>query len=196
MTGYRVVTTDNQSDLTMWSHPLDAEHGVRQATSADVSRIAAIWKQGVGQAFGPAPKDLPSDEAIADRLLTLIRQQDANFKFWLCIDRAGVIVGWCTVQPFDPTPLESARSGFGFISTYLDAAYQGRGLGRKLSVFTVEYCWKHTEIAHILGLQDRSNAPSVRIMDDLGFRNYGDFAANKRLDAFSIIVASCPERTE
>jgi L-amino acid N-acyltransferase YncA len=174
------------------SHHLDAEYAVRQAISADIPRIGEIWMQGVAQAFGSSPKQVPSAEAVTRQFAKLLLQQDENFKFWLCVDPEGKIAGWCTVQPFDTTPLDSVRAGFGFISTYMDPLYQGRGLGRKLSTFVVEYCWRHTEIAHILGLQDRNNRPSVRIMDDLGFANLGNFAANKRLDAFAVIVASCP----
>jgi L-amino acid N-acyltransferase YncA len=172
---------------------LNDEYHVRKATAEDVPRIADIWIEGVGAAFGDATPELPARSEIESQLLKLVGQQSSDFKFWLCVDAQGAIDGWSTVQPFHTTPLESARNSYGFLSTYMSSNCRGKGLGSELVQFVMTYCKEHTNICYVLGLQDRSNAASVKITDRAGFRDFGRLPRVQGLVPCSIIACLTAE---
>jgi L-amino acid N-acyltransferase YncA len=167
---------------------LNAQYTLRTATADDVQRIAEIWIEGVASAFGESAPELPPLERIQQQLLKLVEQQTDDFKFWLCLDDSEQTVGWSTVQPFHTTPLEKARNSYGFISTYMSDSCRGKGTGSQLMQFTVDYCRANTSIIYILGIQDRSNAASVKMTDRAGFCELGQLPAVVGTPICSVIV--------
>jgi L-amino acid N-acyltransferase YncA len=169
--------------------PVGVGRCARQATIDDVPRITEIWLEGVNAAFGTVDAEVGDLSQIHARLSKLVQQQTENFKFWVCLE-GSTIVGWSTVQPFHTTPMESMRNAYGFLSTYISKDCQGRGVGLDLVTFVIDYCRSHTQISFVLGLQDRSNVPSVAVTDRLGFTNFGSLPQVPDVPTLSIIACN------
>jgi L-amino acid N-acyltransferase YncA len=177
-------------DRTPVLHRLTDDSFVREGIDSDIPAICQIWLQGVALAFGGSTPNLPTHEEMIDHFRSLLQRQDATFKFWVCVTTSDTLIGWSTVQPFHTTPLRAAREAYGFISTYMGDASRGRGVGSKLLEFVIAYCRNHTNLAYVLGIQDRSNIASVTISDRVGFVDYGVLPPSDRITPASIIV--CP----
>ena len=104
------------------------------------------------------------------------------------------MLGWSTVQPFSTTPLESTRNMYGFISTYISASARGQGVGRALLEFVIHYCKHYTDILYVLGIQAKSNGPSIAIAEHVGFQELGVFPQLKGTVPTAMIV--CPTGEE
>ncbi|HUP03811.1 MAG TPA: GNAT family N-acetyltransferase [Bryobacteraceae bacterium] len=162
----------------------------REATADDLDTITEIWLDGAALAFGEDGPDLSDLDGIRDQLLKLIRQQSADFKFWLCIDCNGTIAGWCTVQPFHTTPFQKIREAYGLISAYMGRAWRGRGLGVLFLEFVIGYCRARTNLTYIFGFQDRSNTASVRAFERVGFTEFGKLPNIAGFAPISMIICT------
>jgi len=171
------------------NHQLNPQHTVREAVPADVPRITEVWLEGVVSAFGGNPAPLPPRDVIDAQMLKLVLQQTDNFKFWLCVNANGTIVGWTTIQPFHTTPWEEMRNLFGFMSTFFCNEGRGHGLGSLLTQFAIDYCREHTKIAWVIGMQDKANTPSVLMTRNAGFHDMGNLPHVDGLIDIGLVIA-------
>lgn len=178
----------DEASSTQESFELIAGNYARPAKCSDIPRATDIWIGGVAASFGPTQFAIPPANKIDDQLSKLIKEQTVNYRFWVLCDESDTALGWSTVQPFHTTPFEQIRLSYGFISTYMHSSCHGKGLGRALMQFTIDYCRNHTTIAYVIGIQDRNNLSSVRMTDRVGFVDFGCLPKVAGLTACSLIV--------
>ena len=138
---------------------------VRAATAADAPAVAAIYAPVVAATATSFEEQPPTPDEIGRRMLARPRLP------WLVADDDGRVAGYAYAAAHRARPAYrwSAES-----SVYLDPAYQGRGLGRRLY---------ERLITEVRGLGYRSlyagialpNPASVGLHEALGFTPVGVF---------------------
>mgnify|MGYP001609588336 CR=1 FL=1 len=77
--------------------------------------------------------------------------------------------------------LDVGRPEDEYLLYVIDVAERGRGLATKAAAFVVDYAKKKSRTKKIIATVDPENAPSVRVMQKLGFADAG-LAAGERGD--------------
>jgi L-amino acid N-acyltransferase YncA len=138
---------------------------VRPATAADAAGVAAIYAPVVAATAISFEEDPPAPDEIGRRMLAGPRLP------WLVADDGGRVAGYAYASAHRGRP---AYRWSADCSVYLDPAYRGRGLGRRLY---------ERLIAEVRDLGYRSlfagialpNPASVGLHEALGFRPVGVF---------------------
>ena len=118
---------------------------IRQANIFDVQQITTVWLEGVSQ----QDMTVIGYEDASAAFLTHVRMQDLNFKFWVCEDNMGQIIGWQSILPFHATPHPLVRNGFAQSSTYVQRDHRHTGVGKMLLQHALDYCTSSTSIKYV-----------------------------------------------
>jgi L-amino acid N-acyltransferase YncA len=141
------------------------EATIRPATFADAADIARIYNQAVEHST--ATFDTEPQPAQA-RLAWLERHADARHPV-LVAELGGAIVGWASLSSWSDRCAYAASVE---ASTYIDEAFVGRGLGRRLSEAVLE-AGRAAGVHAVLARICTENAASIAMSERLGFTKVG-----------------------
>jgi len=118
---------------------------IRQATINDLHDIVRIWIEGVEDAFGGQQME----ESITAEYISLlfekqILSQNDNHKIWLYINSENKPVGYCSVLPMHPSPMQFQK--WAILSLYVDKEHQNHKLGYWLLKFALDFSKHNNQI--------------------------------------------------
>lgn len=144
-------------------------YALRDATSADIPAIAAIYRHAV--LYGTASYELtPPDEAEMTRRQAALTAQ--GYPYIVAEDGSGLVLGYAYAGPFRARP---AYRWSVEDSVYLAPEAQGYGVGRALLLRLVELCEEKGFRQMIAVVGGSDHAPSIRLHERVGFRTIGIF---------------------
>src|SRR5437763_1504131 len=131
---------------------------IRLATARDAPAIAAIYRPYVEHSRISFEEEAPGAGAIARRMASPIHP-------WLVAEEAGRALGYASTSPMRNRRAYrwSVESGI-----YLDAAAQGRGLGRQLLSAHLDLLQRQGFVTVIAGIA-LPNEASIALHEKLGF---------------------------
>ena len=139
---------------------------IRIAQPADLLRIVDIYNQAIHSKRSTA--DLSPLQA-EDRKAWFAEHSPQRYPIFVAeID--GDVIGWCSLSAYRP-----GRMALRFtaeISCYIDRAFQRRGIGKALLNHVMAAC-PGLEIKNIFGILLERNVASARMMESLGFDQWG-----------------------
>jgi phosphinothricin acetyltransferase len=141
---------------------------IRQSLESDVAAIAAIYGEHVLSGTSSFELDAPSLGEIRRRRESVL----SSGLPYLVAECGGSVVGYAYATLYRPRPayrftLED--------SIYLDPAYVGQGIGRRLLGELICTCERGDWRQMIAVIGDSANAASIRLHEALGFRHAGVF---------------------
>ncbi|KZZ83865.1 GNAT family N-acetyltransferase [Bacillus sp. SJS] len=92
-----------------------------------------------------------------------------HYPLWVAEDESGAITSWISLQPFYG---REAYKHTAEVSIYIDPAFRGGGLGKKLLQAAIDQC-KELNIQTLLGFVFGHNEPSIRLFERFGFERWG-----------------------
>ncbi len=143
----------------------------RPATPRDAAAIARIYSEGIEDriaTFETRPRSAADIEAWFDGRHPIVAVDDTG----------GSVVGFAATFEYRP---RAAYAGVAEFSVYVARAARGQGLGRIAMAALIEAAaeaglWKLVSRVFV------DNAPSRRLLADLGFREVGTYRRHGRLD--------------
>lgn len=150
---------------------MSATVALRDATTADVDAITAIYAHHVRTGTASFEIDAP-DEAEIGRRMQAVRTDGLP---WIVAMHDGEVLGYAYAAPFRPRPayrftLED--------SVYVREGEGGRGIGSLLLAELIARCEAlgHRQMVAVIG--DSANAASIALHARHGFRHVGLLAAS------------------
>lgn len=134
---------------------------IRPATMADLDSLTALL-----QILFSIEADFACDEARQRRGLAMLLASPTACV--LVAETEGRVIGMATGQ----TTISTAEGGFALLveDVVVEAAWRGRGLGRKLLAALAE--WAGTQgIGRLQLLADRNNQPALDFYQKIGWQN-------------------------
>jgi phosphinothricin acetyltransferase len=147
---------------------------IREATSADAAALARIYNEGIEDRIATLETVLRSPEERAEWLAA----RGQRHPVVVALDGDGTIVGWGSLNPFNPRPAYDHVVDF---SLYVAREQRGRGIGDAL-------LGALTDRARALGYHKMVlaalpvNAPGMRLYERHGFRTVGIYHEQGMLD--------------
>jgi len=142
---------------------------IRSARLDDLPAIVAIYNQAVA-----AEATADTEPLTVERRRDWLLRHDPARRPVLVGQIGDEIVGWASLGEY--------REGRGAvrhtaeISYYVDYAYHRRGVGRALIEACLERCPK-LQIKTLFAILLEDNAPSIRLLEKLGFERWGRLPA-------------------
>ncbi len=139
---------------------------IRLAQRNDLSAIVKIYNQAI------LTKQSTGDMQplrIEDRLAWFEEHPPEKYPIFVA-EADGRVMGWCSLSAYRP-----GRAAFRFtaeISYYIDFAYHRKGIGIALIEHAIADCPK-LEIHHLLAIVLEGNQASLRLLEKLGFEQWG-----------------------
>ncbi len=145
---------------------------IRPAVPTDIPAITSIYRDAVLHGTASYELDPPSEGQMAERFEKIIKR-DLPF---LAAEIEGAVAGYAYAGPFRERP------AYRFIvedSVYIDPAYKGRGIGRKLLDHLVDEVTSKGYRQMIAIIGDGTNHPaSVQLHEAAGFIHSGTIAGS------------------
>ena len=140
---------------------------IRDATAADLPRIAALYGREVLNGTATFELEPPGAEEMAARFAAVKRHGLP----WLVAELDGVFAGYAYASPFRPRP--AYRYGVEG-SVYVEEAARGHGVGRALLEALIARV-RAMGLRHVIGAISDSDtsAASIALHRSLGFRDAG-----------------------
>lgn len=138
----------------------------RMATLQDLPAIASILNQAIlqgGQTAYTAPVD------VADRELWLAKHSADQWPAFV-VEKAGHIVGWCCFSPHRAG--RSSLASLAEVTYYLDANWQGQGIGTATLEFLITEGAKR-KFRNLFAILMDTNAASIHLLKKKGFQQWG-----------------------
>lgn len=142
---------------------------LRDATLADVPRLAEIYGHAVLNGTASYELTPPSQAEMRDRFETLAGR---GYPYIVAEEGDGSIIGYAYAGPFRMRP---AYRWSVEDSIYLAPEAQGQGVGRALLTRLVELCEQKGFRQMIAVIGGSDNSPSIRVHERAGFRTIGIF---------------------
>ena len=156
------------------------EHGkptadltIRRATEADAPAIAEIYNQGIADRLAT----LETQERTAEERRDWLARRDPRHPV-LIAERAGAIVGWGSLNPFNPRPAYRFVADF---SVYVERSARGTGVGGALLAALVAEARRLGYHKLVLAAFP-SNEAGIRLYRRFGFREVGVYREQGVLD--------------
>ena len=137
---------------------------IRFAAADDAEAVCAIYNQGI-------------EERIAT-LETELRSPDERRHPVIVADRAGSVVGWASLNPFNP---RRAYDHVADISVYVERGWRGRGVGRMLLDRLVELAREIGYHKMVLAAFP-FNTGGMALYERVGFGTVGIYREQGQLD--------------
>lgn len=147
---------------------------LRIATEADLDGIVATYNSTISSRLVTADLD---PVTVESRRPWFFAHSPSERPLWV-VEEVGSYRGWLSFQSFYGRP---AYTGVAEVSLYLDAAAQGRGLGRAVLTAAIERAPSyrlHTLLGFIFGHND----PSLKLFYRLGFVKWGHLPEVANMD--------------
>jgi L-amino acid N-acyltransferase YncA len=140
---------------------------IRDSTEGDVAAIAAIYAHHVRHGLGSFEEEPPGAVEMARRRAEVLANQLPHL---VAAGPAGAVLGYAYAAPF------RTRSAYRFSvedSVYVAADAGRRGVGRALLAELIRRCTAQGYRQMVAVIGDSSNAASIRLHEDQGFRPAG-----------------------
>ncbi|MDX2215347.1 MAG: GNAT family N-acetyltransferase [Oculatellaceae cyanobacterium bins.114] len=147
---------------------------IRDATAADLPRIVEIYNGSIPGRMATADTE---PVTVASRV-AWFQQHDLKTRPIWVLERNGNIVAWISLSSFYGRPAYHATAE---VSIYVDADYQGQGIGAHLVRTLISRC-SDFGVTTLLGFVFGHNTPSLRMLEKLGFNQWGFLPAIAELD--------------
>jgi RimJ/RimL family protein N-acetyltransferase len=139
---------------------------IRRVTPADLSRYMD---------YRTYPYDMTEDRArsLIDRMQGLDPGVPGQwFLFGVELAESHILIGDCAFLVSQEEPREAE---LGYI---LDPAYHGKGLAFEAASAVLDYAFDAFNLHRVIAHVDIENAPSIRVLERLGFRREAHFVRN------------------
>jgi len=140
----------------------------RHAILGDLPLIVEIYNSTVAGRLVPADTEPVS---VQSKINWFNEHSPDHRPLWMLEDADGNTLGWVSVQSFYGRP---AYNGTTEISIYLDPAFRGKGLGKKVLSMAIEKC-QALGIQTLLGFIFAHNEPSLKLFKQAGFEQWALF---------------------
>jgi phosphinothricin acetyltransferase len=146
---------------------------IRPASPADAPAVAAIYNQGIEDRLATLETDLRSPDERRDWLAARGPRHPV-----VVLEADGQVVGWASLNSFNPRP---AYDHVADISVYVERAWRGRGVGRRLLAHL-------TDLARGIGYHKMVlaafpfNDAGMALYRRMGFAPVGIYREQGRLD--------------
>jgi L-amino acid N-acyltransferase YncA len=150
-----------------------ADCSVRAATAADAAAICVIYNQGIEDRLATLETELRAPAERADWLGARGPRHPV-----IVAETAGQVIGWASLNRFNPRP---AYDHVADISVYVERAWRGRGVGRRLIEALVTLGREHAYHKLVLAAFP-FNAAGMALYERLGFRTVGIYREQGQLD--------------
>ncbi|MTH53990.1 GNAT family N-acetyltransferase [Bacillus mangrovi] len=146
---------------------------LRLANREDLPRIVDIYNTTIASRMVTAdlePVSYESREKWFD-------DHTDRYPLWVA-EENGAITSWVSLQPFYG---REAYKHTAEVSIYIDPAFRGAGLGKKLLQAAIDEC-AGLDIYTLLGFVFGHNEPSIRLFERFGFSRWGTFPGIAELE--------------
>jgi phosphinothricin acetyltransferase len=145
---------------------MKSEFRIREATSADVAAITAIYAHHVLHGTGTFEIDPPGEGEMAERMAEIRSRQLP----YLVAEQDGAVAGYAYAAIY------RTRIAYRFTledSVYVHHEHMGKGVGAALLAELIPKCreWGCRQLVAVIG--DSENTPSIRVHEKLGFQHSG-----------------------
>ena len=153
--------------------PSEPSVTVRPATEADAPAIARIYNQGIADRLAT----LETEERSPDERRAWLASRDPRHPV-LVAERGGEVVGWGSLNPFNPRPAYRFVADF---SVYVERAARGSGVGGALLAALVAEARRHGYHKLVL-VAFPFNPAGMGLYRRFGFREVGVYREQGLLD--------------
>ena len=138
--------------------------GIRPAKEDDLTAIVNIYNQSIPSRMATAD----TQPVTVESKLDWYRDRSKNRPLWVATDKEEIIA-WLSFQNFygRPAYLNTAE-----ISIYVATKYHRRGIGSKLLEQAIAFC-PQLELTTLLGFVFAHNQPSINLLTNYGFSQWG-----------------------
>jgi L-amino acid N-acyltransferase YncA/DNA-binding transcriptional ArsR family regulator len=147
---------------------------VRDATAAHAAAIAQIYNQGIEDRVATLETQLRTPEERTEWLAT----HDARHPVLVAVDGAGAVVGWGSLNVFNPRPAYGHVVDF---SVYVAREKRGQGVGDAL-LGALEARARALGYHKLVLAAFPTNAPGMRLYERHGFTTVGIYHEQGMLD--------------
>lgn len=147
---------------------------IRDATLADAAAIARIYNQGIEDRVATLETELrtPAERAA------WLAARGPRHPVLVAVDRAGEVVGWCSLNQFNPRPVYDHVAD---ISVYVARERRGRGIGDAL-MSALEARARALGYHKMVLAAFPFNAAGMRLYERHGFLTVGIYREQGMLD--------------
>lgn len=147
---------------------------IREATREDAATIAHIYNQGIADRSATLETQLRTPEERAEWLAA----RSPRHPVLVAVDGSGTIVGWGSLNPFNPRPAYDHVVDF---SVYVAREQRGRGIGDAL-LGALEVRARALGYHKMVLAAFPTNAPGMRLYERHGFQTVGIYHEQGMLD--------------
>jgi L-amino acid N-acyltransferase YncA len=147
---------------------------VRPATPGDAAAICAIYNQGIEDRVATLETELRTPDERREWLTA----RGVRHPVVVAESAAEQVVGWASLNRFNPRP---AYDHVADISVYVERAWRGRGVGRRLIERLVDLGRAHRYHKLVLAAFP-FNTPGMALYERSGFRPVGIYREQGLLD--------------
>lgn len=147
---------------------------IREATRDYATAIAQIYNQGIEDRSATLEVQLRTPEERAEWLA----MRGSRHPVLVAVDGAGTVVGWGSLNPFNPRPVYDHVADF---SVYVAREQRGRGIGDAL-LSALEVRARGLGYHKMVLAAFPSNAPGMRLYERHGFQTVGLYHEQGMLD--------------
>lgn len=153
---------------------------IREAGDEDATAIARIYNQGIEDRVATLETEPRSPQERA----TWLAARGPRHPVLVAVDDAGAVVGWGSLNPFNPRPAYDPVADF---SVYVAREARGRGIGGAL-LAAIEARARALGYHKLVLAAFPTNAAGMRLYQRHDFRTVGTYREQGRLDGFWVDV--------
>ncbi|MBD2460511.1 N-acetyltransferase [Oscillatoria sp. FACHB-1407] len=147
---------------------------IRNATEADLPKIVEIYNRSIPGRMATADLE---PVTVASRVAWFQVHDVKTRPIWV-LERQGEIAAWISLSSFYGRPAYQATAE---VSIYVAPNYQGQGVGSYLLQTMIDRC-PEFGVTTLLGFVFGHNAPSLKMLEKVGFERWGLLPAIAKLD--------------
>ena len=147
---------------------------IRRATRGDAAAICTIYNQGIDDRIAT----LETERRTPEERRAWLAARGPRHPVFVAETNGGDVIGWASLNAFNPRP---AYDGVADLSVYVERAWRGRGVGRRLLAHLVE-CARGLGYHKLVLAAFPFNAAGVTLYERLGFRTVGIYHEQGQLD--------------
>ncbi len=138
---------------------------LRDFQQEDVHQLASILSNSRVMEFSPTGILLFSEtQAKIDSYIA--SYNEFGFGKWAVIFKeSNKLIGYCGIAVEQIDNVDEREIGY-----RLDPEFWGRGLATEAALITIQYGFEQLKFPYVLGIVERANTASVRVLDKLGMR--------------------------
>ena len=139
---------------------------IRLAEMADLPAIVDIYNQAI-----PSKQSTGDTQPlrVEDRVSWFVDHRPTRYPIFVA-EVAGQVAGWCSLSAYRPG--RAALRYTAEISYYIAPAYHRQGIGTALIEHALAAC-PAVQIRHLFAIVLENNAASLRLLEKLGFEEWG-----------------------